>query len=149
MTVTPPQLSIAITLPIFGAGIAVAHETEILAGHVRVGTVLSNTVITWAQVAEFPQASVDVYVRVSVKLLGQVMLVVTSAKVTTGVPPQLSDVMTLAGLPGGTALAHCTVTFAGQVIAGGVLSSTIMVWAHVDVLPHASVANHVLVIARS
>jgi len=49
-------------------------------------------------------------VRVSVKLLTHVWLLMTSpAKVTVAVPPQLSEVTTLAGLAAGTWLAHCTI----------------------------------------
>ena len=40
-------------------------------------------------------------------------------------------------------------TLAGHTIAGGTLSSTVIVWAHVDVLPHPSVADQVLVIVLS
>ena len=41
------------------------------------------------------------------------------------------------------------VTFAGQTNAGGTLSSTVIVCAQVDVLPHPSVADQVLVIVLS
>ena len=75
---------------------------------------------------------------------------VISLKKTTGTTPeQLSDALTLPGAGGGTWLAQDTVTFAGQVITGGVLSSTKMVWIQVDVFPHPSVADHVLAIVRS
>lgn len=41
------------------------------------------------------------------------------------------------------------VTFPGQVITGGVLSSTLIVCTQVEVLPHPSVADHVRVIVSS
>ena len=63
----------------------------------------------------------------------------TSEFVTVTVPPQLSLVGKLV-LAGGTLLAHETVTFAGQVIVGGVLSKTVMIWAQVAEFPQASVA---------
>jgi hypothetical protein len=51
--------------------------------------------------------------------------VVTSlTKVTVGVGVQLSDVVTLPGLGAGTVLAQVTVTFEGQVIDGGDVSTT-------------------------
>ena len=70
--VAPPQLSLAVTVSGFAGGTRFAHCTVTFGGQVIVGTVLSKTVITWAQVAEFPQASVDLYVRVNVSLLVQV-----------------------------------------------------------------------------
>ena len=75
------------------------------------------------------------------------MFVVTSdTKVTVGVPPeQLSDAVTPPVLTAGIRLAHCTVTFAGQVIVGPVLSSTVIVCEQVAELPHASVERYVLV----
>ena len=62
-----------------------------------------------------------------------------SVLVTVTVPPQLSLVGKLV-LAGGTLLAHETVTFAGHVIVGTVLSKTIIVCAQVAELPQASVA---------
>jgi hypothetical protein len=79
--------------------------------------------------------------RVTVNLLIQVWFVIISgATVTVEVPPQLSVVVTDATLGAGTWLAHCTVTFIGQVRAGPILSNTVIIWAQVAELPHASVA---------
>src|SRR5687768_17059017 len=61
-------------------------------------------------------------------------------------PMQLSEVMGEARSTGGTRLAHCTVTFIGHVIVGGVLSSTVKVCVHVAELPQSSVTVCVLVI---
>ena len=55
-------------------------------------------------------------------------------------PLQLSVAVTEAGDGGGTALAHCTVIAAGQVIVGGVSSRTVMVCVQVAKLPQASTA---------
>src|SRR5437899_5458541 len=66
-------------------------------------------------------------------------------KVTTGVPPQLSLAVTLAVSGAGTALAQATVTAAGQLIAGGTVSLTVIVWVQVWLLPEASVARKVRV----
>src|SRR5687768_17958736 len=73
------------------------------------------------------------------------MLLMASDEVTVTVPPQLSEVITLAGFAGGIFTAHWTVTFVGQVIAGGVLSKTVITWLQVAELPHSSVARYVLV----
>ena len=58
----PVQLSLVVTPAILGAGTWDAHCTVNGAGQVIVGGVLSNTVITWTQVAELLQASVARYV---------------------------------------------------------------------------------------
>ena len=55
----PVQLSLVVTLAIFGAGTWNAHVTVMLAGHAIVGGVLSNTVITCTHVDELPQSSVE------------------------------------------------------------------------------------------
>ena len=77
--------------------------------------------------------------------------VITSAlcEIVT-VPPQLSLAVTAASLAAGTSPAQLTVVFAGiELITGAVLSSTVMVCDAVAVLPHASIAVHVLVILYS
>ena len=77
-----------------------------------------------------------------VKRLAQVWLVITSPmKVTVTAPPQLSPVVTAVVFAAGTRLAQVTVTLAGQVMVGGVLSNTLNVWAQVAVFPQASVAR--------
>ena len=77
--------------------------------------------MVWEHVAEFPHASVARYVRVIVNLFAQTWLEITSfTKVTEAEPPQLSLVLTLAGLAVGTRFAHITVIFWGQVMDGGI-----------------------------
>jgi hypothetical protein len=137
----PPQLSDVVTRAVLGAGTSLAHWTVIFAGQVIVGAVLSNTVITCAQVAELPHASVALYVRVNVNLLTHVMLVITSLTwVTVDVPAQLSVTVTCAIFGAGTCDAHWNVRLAGQVTIGGVSSNTLMICAQVAELPQASVA---------
>ena len=74
-------------------------------------------------------------------LLKQDWLVVTSeTKVTTGAPPpQLSLVVIPSTFGAGTSDAQVNVTFAGQVIVGGVLSNTTIVCVQVAELPQTSV----------
>ena len=67
-------------------------------------------------------------------------MVTSASTVKATLPPQLSDVVTAPMLAAGTALAQETVTFAGQVIEGGVLSNTVMVWVHAAVFPQTSAA---------
>lgn len=67
MTVTtPPQLSVAITLAVLGAGTAEAQLTVTGAGQVITGGVWSFTVITCVHSVKLPQTSVALYVLVIV-----------------------------------------------------------------------------------
>ncbi len=59
---------------------------------------------------------------------------------TVAAPPQLSDVVTVAGFGTGIAAVHDTVNNAGQVMVGAELSSTVISWLQVAELPQASVA---------
>ena len=72
-----------------------------------------------------------------------------SANVTSGIASQLSVAVALPVFAGKVLAVHSIVVFGGQVIIGGVLSSTRMVWLHVVILPHASVAFQVLVMVYS
>ena len=72
-------------------------------------------------------------------ILGQVPDQVSPTQVMPGVP-QLSLAVTDVMSGAGTAVMHSTVTSAGQVIEGGVMSSTVMVCSHVAVLPQLSSA---------
>ena len=130
-----------ITAAVFTAGTSPAHWTVAFGGQVMDGAISSNTDMIWLHVAELPQTSDAEYVLVMISLLAQVIFVITSPVwVTVTTPPQLSEVITDAIFAIGTWLAHCTVTSAGQVIEGGVLSKTVIVCAHVAELPHSSVA---------
>lgn len=74
---------------------------------------------------------------------------VTSVNVTTGALSQLSEAEAVPVLAGRVLAVQSIVIFEGQTIAGGVLSSTKIVWLHVLVLPQASVAVQVRVIVLS
>src|SRR5437870_1350600 len=97
-------------------------------GHlVKVGGVVALTTMVCVQTALLPQASVALYVRVIVLLQLLVpLLVLSPTKLAVAAPPQLSLAVTEAGLGGGTFATHWTVTPAGQVIDGGVVSLTTM-----------------------
>ena len=75
---------------------------------------------------------------------------VTSVEVIVGVKSQLSVAVAVPFVPPGAVLAvHSMVRFGGQVITGGVLSSTKMVCRHVLELPQSSVALHVRLMVYS
>ena len=113
------------------------------AGAVIVGFVLSTTVTTWVAVAVLPEPSVTV----------QVMVVTPNAKVAgallvTEATEQLSVVT---GVPSAKPVtAHAAVAFivmfAGAVIVGFVLSTTVTTCVAVAVLPAASVTVQVTVV---
>jgi hypothetical protein len=124
----PLQLSLVVTDAVFGAGTFDAQTTVTGAGHEMNGTTLSLTVIIWAHVAVLPQTSVALYVLVTVYLLMQALFDVTSlTKLMLTVPVQLSVAVTASVCTPGTFDAQTTVTFAGQVITGGVKSRTVIV----------------------
>ena len=116
----------------------------ILSGQVTVGGVVSTTVMVWLQLAELPQSSVAVQVRVCVPVPGQAPGVNASVKVTVGVASQVS-VAVAAGKTGvfGHWIGEVT---AGQVITGGMVSITATVRLQLELLPQSSVAVQVRVV---
>ena len=135
----------AVTDEVDAAGTSASHCTVTGAGPVIVGGVVSLTVIVSVHVAELPHVSVARYVRVITR--GHVPLDASPTK-TTVVLPQLSDAVTDAVAGAGTFASHCTVTDAGHVTTGGVVSFTVIVCVHVAELPHVSVARYVRVMTR-
>ena len=84
--------------------------------------------------------------RVTLNLFTHAPAVVTSLTKVTVTLPQVSLAVTLPMATAGTALAHLTVTLAGQVMLGGVTSCTVIAWLTVpDSLPHTSTAFQVFV----
>src|SRR6187431_1613403 len=136
--VTAPQASLAVAVAKDGVS---GHSMVVAAGNaLNTGGVLSSTVITWEAVAVLPQASVAVNVLVRVYSLAHAPLVVTSADVMV-TAPQASLAVAKDGVSG-----HSMVVAAGNALnTGGVLSSTVITWEAVAVLPQASVAVNVLV----
>jgi hypothetical protein len=123
-----------------------------LAGQNKVGPVLSSATMICTQVLEFPQSSVARHVRVIVNSSGHPLGITTSVKVMAGDPSQLSDPVAtprLALVKGFVSTPHSIVTLGGHVTDGAELSSTKIVWLHVDELPQLSVARQVRVIVYS
>jgi hypothetical protein len=116
------------------------HSTLDTEGHVIEGGVLSVTEMVRLQVAELPQSSVAVQVRVTVN--GQLPEVVTSAKVGTTLGSHRSEAV---AAPKTIGFGHSTFDTVGQVIEGGVLSVTEIVRLQVEELPQSSVAVQVRV----
>jgi len=97
LTVTaPPQLSLVVTLLVFGAGTWLAQLTVRLLGHVILGGLVSLTVIVWTQVALLPHWSVARYVRLMTNCPAQLLETDrVSLPAHRHRPPQLSPVVTL------------------------------------------------------
>lgn len=138
----PVQLSVALTPAVVCAGMLLAHTTVTGFGQVMLGATLSNTVIVWLQVAVLLHKSVARNVRVTVYLLMQLTLLVTSLTNSTLVTPlQLSVAATPVVFCGGTEPEQVTVIGFGQLMVGATLSNTVIVCAQVVVLLHASDAR--------
>src|SRR4051794_32233877 len=91
-----------------------------------------------------PHGSVARYVRVMTNWPAQLLeLIESPCQVTVTAPPQLSLVITPLIFGAGTWLAQLAVRFVGQVMLGGFVSLTVMVWTQVALLPHKSVARYV------
>ena len=61
----------------------------------------------------------------------------------------MSVALALPVAAGSVDLSHSTVAGGGQTMAGGVVSTTVMIWLQVAALPHASTAVQVRVMIRS
>jgi len=116
-------------------------DTAISCGQVITGGVVSTTVIVWTQVETLPHSSVAVQVRVMVSVLPQPGSDVSLCVIAT--VPQVSVAVAWPVALGEVSAGHSRVTSGGQVIIGGVVSTTVMVWTQVEVLPHWSVAVQV------
>jgi hypothetical protein len=117
------QLSVEVADPVLAGDVLAVHSMVILAGHNRLGTVLSSTVMIWLQELIFPHASVATQVRVIVFSWGHDPATMTSDDVIVKVE-QLSVAVAVPVLAGRVLAVHWIVTFAGQFRDGGVLSST-------------------------
>ena len=145
------QLSVAVAVPFVPPGAVLAvHSIVIFGGHVITGGVLSSTKMVCRHVLELPQSSVALQVRLIVYSCGHAPATVTSVDVIVGVRSQLSVAVAVPFVPPGAVLAvHCMVRFDGQVICGGVLSSTSITWRQVLELPQSSVALQVRLMVYS
>ena len=90
-TVTVPQLSVVVTPAVFTGGTCDAQVTVTFAGQVMPGAALSSSDITCRQVAELPQSSVAIHVRLMVNSCAHAPATVTSLEVIVGVASQLSE----------------------------------------------------------
>src|SRR6058998_2962770 len=97
----------------------------------------------WTQVAVLPQPSVAVQVRSIPGTPVQRGGVPASAKVIATGAAQLSVAVAEPVLDGSVEAPHWSWRSGGQVMVGGVVSTKMMCWTQVAVLPQPSVAVHV------
>ena len=141
LTVASPHVSVAVAEPVAEGPVGSPHSTVASGGQVMTGGVVSTTVIVWTQEAVLPQSSVAVQVREMVSVLPQPgaeeseKLTVASPHVSVAVAEPVAE--------GPVGSPHSTVASAGQVMTGGVVSTTVIVWTQEAVLPQSSVAVQV------
>jgi hypothetical protein len=107
ITGAPSQLSVAVAVPVFAGNVLSVHSIVISIGHTIAGATTSSSKMVCTHVAEFPQSSVAVHVRVIFIPEGQLPEAVTSLNSTKGAVSQLSlavAVPVLAGQCAATAL---------------------------------------------
>src|SRR5947199_154820 len=97
----------------------------------------------WTQVAVLPHGSVAVGVRVIPKGTAPPGRSGAAANIPVPAPPQLSVAVGVPVCDGSVDSPHWRSRSGGQVIAGAVVSTKMMCWTQVAVLPHWSVAFHV------
>ena len=115
------------------------------AGAVIVGSMLSTTVTVCVAVTSLPLGSTAVHVTVVVptgKLLGASLDVVTLQLSAAVGLPRVTFAASALHAPAST----FTVTLAGAVSVGSILSTTVTVWVEVTSLPLGSTAVHVTVV---
>src|SRR5437667_122915 len=132
-------------MPVTLVLVLAGHSSTRLGGQLIVGGVVSRTVMVWTQLVLLPQASVADQVR-AITLVAPQLLVIESLKLTLTEPQPswavaapVALVLVLAG--------HSSTRLGGQVIVGGVVSRTVMVWTQLLLFPHWSVAVQVRAMA--
>src|SRR5437762_11288402 len=123
---TASQVSLPVAWAVPAGLVSAVHSTVLSEGTVRLGLVVSTTVIFWAALLAVLQASVAVQVRVMTPVLPQpgakasVWLIVTAPQVSLPVAWPVP-----AGL---VSRVHSTVLSDGTVKLGLVVSTTVIVW---------------------
>jgi cytochrome c oxidase subunit IV len=139
-TFVPSQMSLAEGALKFHG---VPHSTITFAAQLKAGGVVSTTVMVWLQVEALVQESIALHVRVALNVRPQkpaVLVTVPTIWMVTFVPSQISFAVGMIKFQG---VPHSTIKLAAQLRAGGVVSTTVMVWLQVEIFVQASIALHV------
>src|SRR6266581_38573 len=139
--VTALQVSWAVATPVALVLVSAGHSRTTSGGQVMTGGVMSRTVMVCTQLALLPHSSMAVQVR-AMTLVAPQLLVTESLKLTLTAPQPSWAVATPVALVSVSA-GHSSTTFGGQVMTGGVVSSTVIVWTQLLLLPQASAAVQV------
>src|SRR6185436_253062 len=126
VTVTVPQVSLAVGLPVAAGSVEPVHSTVASGTSLMVGAVVSTMVIVCVDWALLPQASVAVQVRTNEPVLPQASVWVLSECVTVTVP-QVSLAVGLPVASGSVDPVHSTVASGTSLIVGAVVSTMVMV----------------------
>ena len=143
------QLSDPVAVPVLAGNVLAVHCIVTFGGQLIEGGVLSLILINCTQLLELPQWSVANQVRVMEDAAAQPPATVPSLNVMIGAPSQLSVAVATPVLAGCVIALQLMVTFGGQVMTGGVLSSTKIVCRQLLELPQSSVATQVRFIVLS
>jgi hypothetical protein len=143
------QLSDAVGFPVLAGNVLAVHWIVILAGQEITGATLSSVRMICTQVDEFPQSSVARHVLVMITSWGHAPPEVASVNSIAGRLSQLSVAVAVPVFAGNVLAVQAMVTLAGQLIAGGTLSSTTIVCTQELLFPQSSVAVQVRVMVLS
>src|SRR5688572_2316209 len=136
-----PLASEAVATPVALVAVFAGNSSVTLAGACNTGAVVSTTVMVWSALALLPHASSAVQVR-AIRFALPHKLVTTSLKVMIDDPPASVALATPVALVAVFA-GNSSVTSAGACNTGAVVSTTVMVWRALALLPHASAAVQV------
>jgi hypothetical protein len=145
--VTPLQTSVALAMPVLLVRVSAGQLSVRLGGSVSAGAVESRTVMVCTITLLLLQESSATQRRRIVRALPQLLLTLSLKLTLTALQVSVAvarPVALVAVLP-----PHSTVTFAGALRTGGVMSRTVRVWTQLDWLPQASVARHVREMTRA
>src|SRR5947207_2515379 len=145
--VTELQPSCELATPVALVLMSAGHSSTRSDGQLRVGLMVSRTVIVWVQLALLPQPSVAVQVRRMLPLPVQLALPTASTKLMFATPLQVSVAVATPVLFVVGDTVHSRVMAAGQVMTGATVSWKRMVCTQLALLPQPSVAVQVRTMA--
>src|SRR5215469_4579842 len=119
-------------MPVALVLVLAGHSRTRSGGQVRVGLVVSRTVIVWTQLELLPQASVAVQVRAMTLVAPQLLLTESLYVMATWLQVSVAVATPVALVP--VSAGHSNVRLGGQVMTGLVMSRTVMVWTQLVVL---------------
>ena len=153
-----PQLSSNVP-PLFRKSIIVrspkpvaSQEANSAGGQLIVGGIVSFTVIIWVQLIVFPHISAILYILSIVAghvvpastSLTKLKLAVSITQLSENSPPLFKNSIAV-NIWGNSEISQTKLVSLGQLIIGGIVSFTIILWTQVPTLPQESAIEYVLV----